>query len=98
MAEVNRVHYEMGIAVNFRLDALAKLAGLQCYDAALPQDWVDVVQRLTYGTPCGNIVWCYDDLGLPQYSKLFGYPVALTREGERILKMLDQMKDKNRFR
>ena len=79
---------------------LAQAAGLKSYDAALPQDWLDdVVNRLmgvytdsymrqaerakTYDIIARGTVWCYDT------ARMFGAPVALTDEANRLLSLLD---------
>jgi hypothetical protein len=73
----------------------AQAAGLKVYDTALPQDWLDdVVNRLApfgpqpartqiYETIRIGTVWCYDT------ARVFGAPVALTDEANRLLSLLD---------
>ena len=79
-------------------DDLAKAAGLQVYDTALPQDWLNgVVERIVgmssdpipntrlhvYQTILSGTVWCYDT------PRSWGAPVALTDEANRLLSLLD---------
>ena len=48
------------------------------FDYALPQPWVDMVQKLSglEENICGNFVWIYDSR-----AKIFGRPFPLTAEG-----------------
>lgn len=82
-------------------DEAAKALGLQTYDTALPQTWVDnLLLHLALIAPhkgwpeawsdliLSGLVWCYRDAkGEPS---LFGYPVALTVQ---VLDMLTSAKD-----
>ncbi len=64
----------------------AEAKGLDSWDSALPQIWVDEVRKLLPEgmRPMGNIVWCYrwDAAG---FSDNWGRPVAVTYEGELLL-------------
>lgn len=64
---------------------LAEKAGLKVYDTALPQPWVDDVDKLTGFRIVGHAVWCYDR------SSAFGEPVALTREGKTALEIYEHV-------
>jgi hypothetical protein len=56
----------------------AESRGIVSYDTALPQHWVDEVQRL-YGLDVrGHFVWSYDKPGL------FGFPAPVTERGDDI--------------
>ena len=70
--------------------------GLKVYDVALPQTWLDeacLKLRLSgktdnknlYDTILSGTVWCYD-------RSLFGEPVALTNEAEKLLTLLVGLK------
>ena len=51
----------------------AKMLGLNTFDGALPQQWVDHVYEMTgFEAPRLGMVWCYD------VAKVFGEPVPLT--------------------
>lgn len=65
-------------------NALADHFGLQTFDTALPQDWVDAVTAKTGDyAPHFAIVWCYD-------GSIFGYPVALDAKAAKLLARLIQ--------
>ena len=53
----------------------AKARGLQTFDTALPQAWVDKMHKRGMDVR-GHFVWCYDGPGI------FGYPHPITHEGE----------------
>ena len=76
-------------------DETAKILGLQIYDTAVPQPWLDNLYLKMSMSPAGrtgqlpegwkdlilsNLVWCYD-------SSLFGYPVILTKKALDLLNM-----------
>jgi len=77
-------------------DELAQAAGLKSYDNALPQMWLDsIVNQLApfserpdartkiYDIIREGVVWSYDS------ATIFGAPVALTDEANRLLSLLD---------
>jgi hypothetical protein len=59
----------------------AQILGLQVYDTALPQPWLDAVSEALelkysknmYHCILAGTVWCYDN-------SLIGYPYALTKK------------------
>ena len=67
-------------------DEAAKMIGLQVYDMALPQQWLDAVVKehhLEYNQVLSNIVWCYDG------NSLLGYPCPLTVAGCAVLQKIE---------
>lgn len=70
----------------YTTDDMAKAAGLKTYDPALPQDWVDMVCKVTSKTMLdivsAGFVWLYDD------SPMFGEPYPLTVEAQKIMKQI----------
>lgn len=60
------------------LDQTAESLGLQTYDVALPQGWVDMIYRHHGVWPASHFVWSYDQ------SKIFGAPVPVTGVGKHI--------------
>ena len=65
-------------------DDIARARGCRAYDTALPADWADEVRQATGTWPAGLFVWCYD----PPHG-LFGRPVPLTPEADRLLARLE---------
>lgn len=72
------------------VDQAAKALGLETYDTALPQDWVDAfsrnpavkeaAQRLGVSDyPLGQFVWCYD------VARTFGEATPLTPAATKLL-------------
>ena len=65
---------------------LATAKGLDSFDTALPQTWVDEVMKYLPQEqyPCGHIVWCYrwDEVN---FQDTWGRPIAITKMGEFIL-------------
>lgn len=60
------------------IEKLAKDAGLESFDYAVPFDWLKKGVQLT-GLNMGAVVWSYDT------KHIFGEPVALDEEGKRFL-------------
>lgn len=81
--------YEMSVTLSV-YDA-AKLRGIKSFDSALPQSWVDVTREHTGLNPVGHFVWSYDPKPIlfqgetRMMADVFGSPVPITPEGERIL-------------
>ena len=69
----------------------AEALGLEVYDTALPQPWVDQAYAETGIYPVSHFVWCYDDFCGQRTT--FGYPAALTREGVACLALLENRKE-----
>jgi hypothetical protein len=53
--------------------------GLEAYDTALPQMWVDEMRDKGHDVR-GHFVWCYD------IARVLGLPVAMTPEGESMIR------------
>lgn len=70
---------------------LADALGLNSFDTAVPQPWLDEVQRLT-GEYSLGFVWCYDPIvidGVPR-PNIYGFPVPVTPEAEAIYAVLPE--------
>lgn len=64
----------------------AEARGIEVFDSALPQNFVDAVQKQTGQSPVGHFVWSYDRIdGL---RNLFGIPAPITREGDEIMEKM----------
>lgn len=57
------------------------------YDTALPQDWVDDVNRVTGTYPVGMFVWCYGERRQPgeTWQRQAQHPHPLTDEAVLLL-------------
>ena len=61
----------------------AAAAGIQTFDTALPQQWLDRVRALTGEYPLADFVWSYD----PPH-RVIGRPAAITEAGTALLARL----------
>lgn len=73
-------------------DRAAQLLGLEVYDTALPQEWLDQFvyilrkkQPVDYHLVLSSFVWCYDN------GSFMGYPYPLTVQAFAFLKLYDQL-------
>lgn len=66
------------LRVRMSVSDAATLRGINRFDTALQQDWVDMVRRDFGENVVGHFVWSYDVVGI------FGYPAPITAEGDRI--------------
>lgn len=57
------------------------------FDYSLPQPWVDYVNQITGIYPAHCFIWLYD---LTKKSH-FGQPFPLTKQGKKILEVLDKL-------
>lgn len=62
-------------------DELAKAIGVYG-DTDLPIEWAREAERLTSYNPYGHILWAYKD---NEMRSIFGYPVAVTPTGRKIM-------------
>jgi hypothetical protein len=53
------------------------------FDWAFPLTFQQAVEQATGENPCGHVVWVYPKAG--KWAGLFGAPVPVTPEGERLL-------------
>lgn len=84
-----------GVAIRFNTLKLAELTGLESFDYALPQRWVDRVKEITGRSPVGHFVWGYDwnTDEFDAFGGLHGVPVALDEHGAVTLQLLERSKD-----
>jgi hypothetical protein len=65
----------------FDINKICQAMGVENYDTALPQDFVDVVNSLNPGLNIyGHAVWSYDVF------EFLGFPVAVDETGLHMLK------------
>lgn len=70
---------------------LGEALGLDTFDTAVPQLWLDRVQELT-GEYSLGFVWCYDPILIDGVTRpnIFGFPVPVTPEAEAIYAILPE--------
>ena len=64
---------------------LAEAAGIETYDTALPQGWLDRVRAVTGEYPLADFVWSYDPP-----NRVIGRPAAITEAGTALLARLPE--------
>lgn len=78
----------------FTKEEAAKARGIDTtkIDYALPQMWVDDVRAIVGGEPAAHFVWSYEPIYINGQRKpnIWGFPRAVTEEGDRILDLLPQ--------
>jgi len=75
--------YKEGMTVKEAAD----MKGLNSYDTALPQAWVDTVCKVlpdNLSNLMGNVVWCYRWEAV-DFDDIWGRPVAISPHGELII-------------
>ena len=77
-----------GVFIDFNLRDCIQFTGLETYDTALPQEWVDEVIMLTCRSPVGHMVWGYGWDG-----GLMGQPVAFDQHGAITLTLLKEKRE-----
>ena len=82
---INRKVREMIYENILTVDEAAKQRGYKVYDCALPQPWVDAVNKAGFD-PRAHFVWLYDE------SKIFGSPAPITEEGDKLITLTKLMK------